>query len=255
MILSALCSWVVPLLSSMLFFTTGPSGAPELAVSKPVFKNCMAVGSSLFFAVLLRRELRRDQGSISRVVGGFCLANLGLDLLVLVPVTGMALGEWFKEIGLVYVVYFAVLGGFVWGLRHPREQQQPPRVAHRFVVVAIPMVCLIMRAVQRYDLLAEDEYLTVALLWGTGGAVGACFLLSIGQRHVQWSLAFTLMVWCVELTLTRWPVDEYLIVRGYRLLGLMLALGIVGTGLERPLSRPNLKAAAAIQALVGRKQE
>ncbi|KAH9256413.1 hypothetical protein BASA81_005327 [Batrachochytrium salamandrivorans] len=256
MFLRASCSWAVPFLSSFLFFTTSLRGVPELAVSKLVFKNCMTVGSSLLFAVLLNQELQRDGGGILQVMGGFCLANLGLDMAILVPMTGMTLEQWFKEIGVLYVVYFAILGGFALGLRHPRQQQQPPRVAHKFVVVAIPLICLIMRIVQRYNLLAKDEYLAVALLWGTGGAVGACFLLSIGQKHLQWSVAFTLLVWIVELVLTRWPVEEYLAVRGYRLLGLMLAMGIVGRGFERSPPRTNPQAAAAaIQALVGHKHE
>ncbi len=98
-----LVSWAVPLAASFLFF--GPGG--ELTISQPLFKSLMVVLFGGLGAALLVLAFRRIAPSLQSglALGCYWLAlNLALDLLVLVPMSGMTIGMYFYDIGLRYLL-------------------------------------------------------------------------------------------------------------------------------------------------------
>lgn len=101
--LLGLLSWAVPLAASFLFFDrTG-----QLTISQPLFKSIMVVVSGGFGAALLVLAFRRVLPSwrTGLVLGCYWLfLNLALDLLVLVPLTGMTVKTYFYDIGLRYLL-------------------------------------------------------------------------------------------------------------------------------------------------------
>jgi hypothetical protein len=101
--LLGLLSWAVPLAASFLFFDrTG-----QLTISQPLFKSIMVVVSGGFGAALLVLAFRRVLPSwrTGLALGCYWLfLNLALDLLVLVPLTGMTIKTYFYDIGLRYLL-------------------------------------------------------------------------------------------------------------------------------------------------------
>ena len=101
--LYGLASWAIPFVVSVLFF--GPSG--QLMVPLPLFKSTMVVVGGGVGAALLVAAFRRVLPSTANglVVGLYWLAiNIALDLLILVPMAGMPIQEYFFDIGLRYLL-------------------------------------------------------------------------------------------------------------------------------------------------------
>jgi len=103
LLLFGFLTWLIPFVASVPLM--GRDGQPILPAG--MFKSLMiiigsAVGAWLLVRVFRRRPLFRHPGL---VVGVLWLAiNVGLDLLILVPLTKMSLPDYAGEIALRYLV-------------------------------------------------------------------------------------------------------------------------------------------------------
>lgn len=101
-LLLGLLSWAAPFFLSFVFF--GPDG---LTIPRVLFKSLMVVAGGGIGVGLLVLAFRKIEASIrtGTIVGCYWLfLNLVLDLIILVPMTGMALTEYFFDIGLRYLL-------------------------------------------------------------------------------------------------------------------------------------------------------
>ncbi len=98
-----LASWLLPFVFSILFFDqTG-----QLVITKPLFKSIMIVFGGAIGVALLVLAFRNIEASWQSglTIGCYWLAlNLLLDILILVPLSGMTFGDYFSEIGLRYLL-------------------------------------------------------------------------------------------------------------------------------------------------------
>lgn len=100
--LSGLASWAIPFAASFLFIGAGG----RMFLPEPLFKSIMVVVSGGVGAVLLLAVLRRLSSTVANglLIGVYWLiVNLGLDLLVLVPMTHMSLFDYVMTIGVRYL--------------------------------------------------------------------------------------------------------------------------------------------------------
>ena len=101
--LLGVATWLAPFLVSILFFDR--SG--QLAIPTALFKSIMVVvfggvGAALLVVAFRKVEPRPGAGLL---LGGYWLAlNIALDLLILLPMTGMGLLAWGYDIGLRYLL-------------------------------------------------------------------------------------------------------------------------------------------------------
>jgi hypothetical protein len=97
-------SWLIPFLSSFLFYTR----EGELTIDIFLFKSIMIVVGSVTAAFLLIfyfKTINADYLKEGAILGLTWFGiNILLDLLVLIPMSGMSLGDYFAQIGLRYVV-------------------------------------------------------------------------------------------------------------------------------------------------------
>ncbi|MCD6229655.1 MAG: hypothetical protein J7K00_02530 [Candidatus Diapherotrites archaeon] len=102
--LLGVASWLVPFLFAFLFYS--PQG--ELGIDIFLFKSIMIVTGSATGAALLVfyfRQVQENYLNEGIAVGLAWLAtNLILDLLILLPMSGMETGTYFAQIGLRYLV-------------------------------------------------------------------------------------------------------------------------------------------------------
>ena len=103
-ILYGFLAWFIPFASAFLFYTS----EGKLRIDIFLFKSIMIVVGSISAAILLVSYFKKINGNylIEGVSLGFTwlVISLGLDLLVLVPMSGMSVPEYFGQIGLRYVV-------------------------------------------------------------------------------------------------------------------------------------------------------
>jgi hypothetical protein len=96
-------TWLVPFVSGFLFYS--PQGQP--VVDALVFKAIMIVVGSITGSALLVLyfgKLEKNYASEGVVIGVVWLVlNILLDLLILVPMSKMAIGTYFAQIGLEYL--------------------------------------------------------------------------------------------------------------------------------------------------------
>jgi uncharacterized membrane protein YpjA len=96
-------TWLVPFVSGFLFYS--PQG--QLVVDALVFKAVMVVVGSIAGAALLVlyfSKIEKNYVSEGVMVGVVWLVlNILLDLLILVPMSKMATGTYFAQIGLEYL--------------------------------------------------------------------------------------------------------------------------------------------------------
>jgi hypothetical protein len=91
--------WLVPFVVSVFFYT--PAG--ELVTSYALFKSVMVL--LLTLAVLLVNLVRPPTTSAPTLVGVVYLAvNLLLDMLVVIPLTGLTPLAYIEQIGLIYLL-------------------------------------------------------------------------------------------------------------------------------------------------------
>ena len=101
-LLLGLLSWAAPFFLSFLFF--GPDG---LTIPRMLFKSIMVVTGGGIGVGLLILAFRRVEASIQTgLTIGVCwlVLNLALDMLVLVPMSGMPWSEYFIDIGMRYLL-------------------------------------------------------------------------------------------------------------------------------------------------------
>ncbi|WP_292463614.1 hypothetical protein [Methanolobus sp.] len=97
-------SWLIPFLTSFLFYTR----EGKLTIDIFLFKSIMIVVGSTTAAFLLIsyfRNIGADYLKEGIILGlAWFSINILLDLVVLVPMSGMSLGNYFAQIGLRYMV-------------------------------------------------------------------------------------------------------------------------------------------------------
>ena len=97
-------SWIVPFVASLFFYTSDG----ELAIDIFLFKSIMIVVGSVTAAFLLIsyfKGIGADYLKEGVTLGlTWLFINLLLDLVVLVSMFGMPVGDYFTQIGLRYLV-------------------------------------------------------------------------------------------------------------------------------------------------------
>jgi hypothetical protein len=97
-------SWLIPFVASFFFFS--PKGG--LLIDQLLFKNIMVVVGSWFAAFLIIKYFKTvDKNFVKEgaLLGLLWLAiNLILDILILVPMGKMTMGNYFTQIGLEYLM-------------------------------------------------------------------------------------------------------------------------------------------------------
>ena len=115
MALCGLIAWVVPFISSFFFFS--PKG--ELKIDVFLFKSIMIVVGSITAALLIVhyfKKLKSDYLKTGIILGLiWLLVNLFMDIIILLPMSGMAMDTYFIEIGIRYIVIpvMCVMAGMV----------------------------------------------------------------------------------------------------------------------------------------------
>jgi len=102
--LFGLLTWLIPFVVSFLFY----SKEGELSIDIFLFKSIMIVVGSVTGATLLViyfKKIEKNYLSEGILVGlVWFLMNMVLDLIVLVPMSGMDIGTYVAQIGLRYLV-------------------------------------------------------------------------------------------------------------------------------------------------------
>lgn len=95
-------AWLIPFAVSFLFYSKD-----GLAIDIFLFKSIMIVVGSVSAAVLLIFYFKRINVAYFRegVIAGFAWfgANILLDLLILIPLSGMPVTDYFTQIGIRYL--------------------------------------------------------------------------------------------------------------------------------------------------------
>lgn len=103
-ILFGFLTWLIPFVSAFFFYTR----EGKLSIDIFLFKSIMIVVGSISGAILLISYFRRITASYFKegvMVGFIWLGiNILLDLLVLIPMSGMSIADYFTQIGLRYLV-------------------------------------------------------------------------------------------------------------------------------------------------------
>ena len=103
-ILYGFLAWLIPFVASIFFYTR----EGVLTIDVFLFKTIMIVIGSISVAFLLISYFKRinteylKEGIIVGVV--WFAINILLDLLVLIPMTGISIVDYFPQIGLRYLV-------------------------------------------------------------------------------------------------------------------------------------------------------
>lgn len=97
-------AWLIPFAASFFFYTR----EGRLTIDVFLFKSIMIVVGSVSAAFLLVSYFKTINANHLRegvIVGlaWFCI-NIALDLLVLIPMSGMSVSDYFTQIGLRYLV-------------------------------------------------------------------------------------------------------------------------------------------------------
>jgi uncharacterized membrane protein YpjA len=103
-ILYGFLAWLIPFVASFFFYTR----EGKLTIDIFLFKSIMIVVGSISAAILLLLYFRRINADYLKegiLVGLTWLGiNLLLDLLVLIPMSGMSIADYFTRIGITYLV-------------------------------------------------------------------------------------------------------------------------------------------------------
>lgn len=108
--------WVVPLIVSFSFYAP----TRELVTSYALFKSVMIVTLTLItLAVNLIKPVRGFSPLVVALV--YTAINWALDLVFLLPMTGMSVSAYIEQIALGYIVIAALTWAITWG----RERSLP----------------------------------------------------------------------------------------------------------------------------------
>jgi uncharacterized membrane protein YpjA len=117
-------TWLVPFVASFFFYTR--SGA--LIIGEGLFKSIMIVLGSVTGAILLAIHFRKVADNYLRTgifIGlSWFAINIVLDFLFLIPMSHMAVGAYFSQIGLRYLTIpiTSIAIGFILQQREERSQ-------------------------------------------------------------------------------------------------------------------------------------
>ena len=96
--------WLIPFLASLFFYTSGG----KLIIDIFLFKAIMIVIGSISGAVLLIyyfKKVRTGHFKEGIIVGLLWFGiNILLDLVILIPMSGMSVADYFTRIGIGYIV-------------------------------------------------------------------------------------------------------------------------------------------------------
>ncbi len=96
--------WLIPFIASLFFYTADG----KLIIDVFLFKSIMIVVGSISGAVLLIYYFKKVHTNYFKegiIVGLLWFSiNILLDLLVLVPMSGMSIADYFAQIGLRYIM-------------------------------------------------------------------------------------------------------------------------------------------------------
>jgi len=105
MILFGLITWIVPFVTSFLFFNMETQ---QLSINELFFKSIMIVEGGLIGVFLLVHYFRKisDRFVKEGLIIGLCwfLINIVLDVVVLLPTSQMDFGTYFQQIGMRYLL-------------------------------------------------------------------------------------------------------------------------------------------------------
>ena len=103
-ILYGFLAWLIPFVASFFFYTR----EGKLTIDIFLFKSIMIVVGSISAAILLVLYFRKINGDYLKegiIVGlTWLVLNVLLDLLVLIPMSGMSIADYFTQIGIRYLV-------------------------------------------------------------------------------------------------------------------------------------------------------
>ena len=240
-----LLSWTIPFLSSFLFF--GPNeetGNFELAIDKNDFKNGMVVLCSLLFSVFITWSITwRDPASVAKVATAYSLGNILLDLIILIPMSGMSLSDYMAEIG---ALYFIIAFSQVWFGYSLATSNRPNVNSFVGIILRAPLVSLTSYVAisffyddKQTKLLVSIWYFRTVMVLITNATVGLNLLKALQQVRDLQVLAFPVAVLFVMVTIGvdfllinpvfRWSTQTYFAERGFRLLS-TCALGVIARG-------------------------
>jgi hypothetical protein len=103
-VLYGFLAWLIPFVVSFFFYTK----EGKLTIDVFLFKSIMIIVGSISAAFLLVSYFKRIHADYFKVgiIAGFIWfgINILLDLLVLIPMSGMSIANYFTQIGLRYLV-------------------------------------------------------------------------------------------------------------------------------------------------------
>ncbi|HIH45358.1 MAG TPA: hypothetical protein HA257_09920 [Candidatus Methanoperedenaceae archaeon] len=102
-ILYGFLAWLIPFVASLFFYTR----EGQLTINIFLFKSIMVILGSFSAAILLVYYFKKIDSAYFRegiVVGLTWFGiNIILDLLILIPMSGMSIADYFTQIGLLYL--------------------------------------------------------------------------------------------------------------------------------------------------------
>lgn len=103
-ILYGFLAWLIPFVASFFFYTR----EGELTIDIFLFKSIMIVVGSFSAAFLLVsyfKKIKADYFKEGIIIGLTWFGiNILLDILILIPMSGMSIGDYFTQIGISYLV-------------------------------------------------------------------------------------------------------------------------------------------------------
>lgn len=116
-----LLTWLVPFVVSLLCYAPDEAGEMALVMDKIAFKTLMMIIGSLVGHIALHRtipsSIKRSEKNPLAVafLHGMAILSINwlLDILILLPLAQLTLGQWFVEIGARYIpiLFTAILLG------------------------------------------------------------------------------------------------------------------------------------------------
>ena len=103
-VLYGFLAWLIPFIASFFFYTR----EGKLTIDIFLFKTIMIIVGSVSGAILLVlyfKKITADYLKEGIIIGITWFAiNILMDLLILIPMSGMPIGNYFTQIGLRYLV-------------------------------------------------------------------------------------------------------------------------------------------------------
>ncbi|NJD78031.1 MAG: hypothetical protein FIB08_13220 [Candidatus Methanoperedens sp.] len=103
-VLYGFLAWLIPFVASLLFYTR----EGNLTIDIFLFKSIMVVVGSISAAILLISYFKNVNEAYLKegiIVGVIWFGmNILLDLLVLIPISGMSIADYSTRIGILYLV-------------------------------------------------------------------------------------------------------------------------------------------------------